>query len=57
MDLHKQLKDRFEFNQKSMDIFVNFMNKLSDNIYTRKAEEYLLFIEHCVPVDKCKILS
>lgn len=38
MELHKQLKSSFEFNQASMDIFVNFINMLGENIYTRKTE-------------------
>ena len=56
MDYHKQLKGSFEFNQNSMGVFVEFINKLAENIYTRKTEEFLLFIEHCLPVDKCTCL-
>lgn len=56
-ELHQILKSSFEFNQKAMADFITFLNLLGKNIYTRKTEVYLLFLEHCVPIDKCSIIE
>lgn len=54
LNLHEQLKGNLSFNQQTMGMFVQYLNLLAENIYTRKAEEFLIFMEHCVSVDKCK---
>lgn len=51
--LHEQLTGTFAFNPQTMEAFVRYINLLDRNIYLRKCEEFLLFIEHCISVDKC----
>ena len=53
LQLHEKLKGNFSFNQENMGVFVRYLNLLAENIYTRKAEEFLIFLEHCISVDKC----
>lgn len=44
LQLHEKLKGNFSFNQESMSVFVRYLNLLAENIYTRKAEEFLIFL-------------
>lgn len=37
LHLHEQLKGNFNFNQQMLGTFVQYLNLLSQNIYTRKA--------------------
>ena len=53
LQLHQKLNGNFSFNQETMTVFVRYLNLLAENIYTRKAEEFLIFLEHCISVDKC----
>ena len=54
--LHQKLRGQLNFQEAStMDTFVYYLNLLAKNIYTPKSEEFLLFIEHCAPIDKCNL--
>ena len=54
MNIHQKLRGNISFNDtRTMDMFVFYLNLLAKNIYTCKSQEFLLFIEHCAPVDKC----
>ena len=44
VQMHDKLKGNFTFDQSTMNAFVRYLNLLSENIYTRKAEEFLIFL-------------
>lgn len=52
----KGLLDRgiANFNEETVMKFVDFMNVLGKQMYLRKTIPFLVFIGHCVSIDKCK---
>lgn len=40
-----------------IDTFMKWLNFIGSQPYLRKTEDYMIFIEHCVPIDKCKLLK
>lgn len=44
------------FNEETVMRFVEFMNVLGQQMYLRKTIPFLVFIGHCVSIDKCNIL-
>lgn len=41
------------FNEETVMKFVEFMNILGKQMYLRKTIPFLVFIGHCVSIDKC----
>ena len=41
------------FNEETVMRFVDFMNLLGQQMYLRKTIPFLVFIGHCVSIDKC----
>lgn len=44
------------FNEETVMRFVDFMNIMGQQMYLRKTVPFLVFISHCVSIDKCKFL-
>lgn len=36
-----------------IDTFMKWLNQVGAQVYLRKTEDFMIFIEHCVPIDKC----
>ena len=53
LELFGNLKMKVNYDKESMEEFMQFINLLADQPYMRKTEEFLLFLEHCMPIDKC----
>lgn len=56
--LHKMVKNQLDmgvvnFNEETVMKFVEFMNTLGQQMYLRKTIPFLVFIGHCVSIDKC----
>lgn len=47
-------QNQVSFNEASMKMFAEFLNLVALQPFLYKSEEFLLFIEHCISVDKCK---
>lgn len=52
--MHKKLSDYRIMDQDNLNDFVELLNLISAQPYMSKCEDFLLFIEHCMPTDKCK---
>lgn len=46
-------KNSYSFDEGSTDTFVEFLNLTAAQPFLYKCDEFLLFIEHCISVDKC----
>ena len=52
--MHQKISENRIMDQESLDDFVELLNLISAQPYLSKCEDFLLFIEHCMPTDKCK---
>jgi len=50
--LYNKLKGMQTGSPQFVDTFVRWLNLIGGQCYLRKTEDFMIFIEHCVPIDK-----
>ena len=55
--LHKKLLKKPINDLEKIQEFENFLNLVAKQPFLNKCEDFLLFIEHCMPTDKCNTFN
>jgi hypothetical protein len=53
MNVHEKNKLYGTMDKGLLDEFISLLNMIGEHPYLRKTVEFLYFIDHCLPLDKC----